>query len=52
MAQRRGKKIARLTLARLMLRSVYKMLRDGVAFEANRPAKENAATATVTVGCQ
>jgi len=29
---KRGKKIARLVVARLILRSIYKMLRDGVAF--------------------
>jgi transposase len=33
-AARRGKKIGRLVVARMMLRSIYKMLRDGVAFEA------------------
>jgi transposase len=30
--RRRGKKIARLVVARLLLRSIYKVLRDGVAF--------------------
>jgi transposase len=34
-AARRGKKIGRLVVARMMLRSIYKMLRDGVAFEAD-----------------
>jgi transposase len=29
---KRGKKIARIVVARLILRSIYKMLRDGVAF--------------------
>lgn len=31
--KRRGKKIGRLVVARMLLRSIYKMLRDGVAFE-------------------
>jgi len=31
--KRRGKKIARLVVARLLLRSLYKMLRDGVRFD-------------------
>jgi transposase len=35
--KRRGKKIGRLVVARLLLRSIYKMLRDGVAFTAERP---------------
>ena len=30
--RRRGKKIARLVIARMLVRSIYKMLRDGVAF--------------------
>ena len=32
--QRRGKKIGRLVVARLLLRSIYKVLRDGVEFQA------------------
>jgi transposase len=32
-AKRRGKKIGRIVVARLLLRSIYKVLRDGVAFE-------------------
>jgi len=32
-ARRRGKKIGRLVVARLLVRSIYKVLRDGVAFE-------------------
>jgi transposase len=32
--QRRGKKIGRLVVARLLLRGIYKVLRDGVAFQA------------------
>jgi len=38
-AARRGKKIGRLVVARMMLRSIYKMLRDGVAFAAAAVAK-------------
>jgi hypothetical protein len=33
-AQRRGKKVGRIVVARLLLRSIYKVLRDGVAFQA------------------
>jgi transposase len=43
--KRRGKKIGRLVVARLMLRGIYKVLRDGVAFTAERPA---AAASTAT----
>jgi transposase len=32
-AKRRGNQIGRLVVARLLLRSIYKVLRDGVAFE-------------------
>lgn len=32
--QRRGSKIGRLVVARMLLRSIYKMLRDGVDFQA------------------
>jgi transposase len=32
-AKRRGNKIGRIVVARLLLRSIYKVLRDGVAFE-------------------
>ena len=31
-AKRRGKKIGRLVVARMLLRSIYKVLRDGIAF--------------------
>jgi transposase len=31
-AKRRGKKVGRIVVARLLLRSIYKVLRDGVAF--------------------
>jgi transposase len=46
-AARRGKKIGRLVVARMMLRSIYKMLRDGVAFEA-----EAAGAAVGTIECR
>lgn len=36
-ARKRGNKIGRLVVARLLLRSIYKMLRDGIAFEPNAP---------------
>ena len=41
-ARRRGNKIGRLIVARLLLRSIYKVLRDGVAF--NGEAKPACAT--------
>jgi len=37
-AKRRGSKVGRLVVARSLLRSVYVMLRDGVAFEPTRQA--------------
>jgi transposase len=37
MARRRGSKVARVVVARMMLRSIYKMLKHGVAFDANAP---------------
>lgn len=37
-AKRRGNKIGRLVVARMLLRSIYKMLRDGVAFEGTGKA--------------
>ena len=37
-AKRRGPKIGRLVVARMLLRSIYKMLRDGVAFAPAAPA--------------
>ena len=44
--KRRGKKIARLVVARLLVRSIYKVLRDGVPFTGERPTKASAATTT------
>jgi len=44
---RRGKKIARIVLARMLLRSLHKMLRDRVRFQpASRPVCPTATTAT------
>lgn len=34
---KRGKKIARLVVARLLLRSIYKMLRDEIIFNSSKP---------------
>ncbi len=42
-AQRRGKKIGRLVVARLLLRGIYKVLRDGVPFRGGEPAAAAAA---------
>jgi transposase len=38
-AKRRGNKIGRIVVARLLLRSIYKVLRDGVAFEPGTAAE-------------
>jgi transposase len=48
-AKRRGKKIGRLVVARLLLRSIYKVLRDGLNFSGEQPANEGAAAMTVPV---
>jgi len=42
MRKRRGPRVARLVVARMMLRSIYKMLKEGVEFEAT-PAAATAA---------
>jgi len=42
-ARRRGKKIGRLVVGRLLLRSIYKVLRDGVTFDGEA-TKADAAT--------
>jgi transposase len=47
MARRRGKKIGRLVVGRMLLRSIYKVLRDGVSFSGERPTRA-AAAATAT----
>ena len=47
-ARRRGNQIGRLVVARLLLRSLYKVLRDGIAFtDAAPPA---AAVRPETIG--
>ncbi len=43
-AKRRGKKIGRLVVARLLLRSIFKVLRDGLHFSGERPARGAPAT--------
>ena len=53
---KRGKKIARIVVARMLLRSLYKMLRDRVRFHpearAGRPTKvEGKETTAETAGC-
>jgi transposase len=40
-AQRRGVKIGRLVVARLLLRSIYKVLKDGVAFQPAAAARRD-----------
>jgi transposase len=37
-AKRRGKKIGRLVVARLLLRSIFKVLRDGLQFDGEQPS--------------
>lgn len=37
MTKRRGTKVGRLVVARMMVRSIYKMLKKGVAFDAGAP---------------
>lgn len=41
-AKRRGVKVGRLVVCRMMLRSIYKMLRDGVGFEPEAVTKSSA----------
>lgn len=45
---KRGKKVARIVLARMLLRSIHKMLRDRVRFHPGRPRP---ARQTATAGC-
>ena len=45
---KRGKKIARIVLARMLLRSIHKMLRDRLPFH---PGRKATATTTATAGC-
>lgn len=50
-AKRRGAKIGRLVVARMLLRSIYKVLKDGVEFEPARVATRTAeATAPEVAG--
>src|SRR5664280_347967 len=49
---KRGKKIGRIVVARLLLRSLHKMLTSKVRFNpAQRPAGTATTTATTTAGC-
>jgi transposase len=43
-AKRRGSKIGRLVVSRLLLRSIFKVLRDGLNFSGELPAKKAAQT--------
>ena len=45
-AQRRGKKIGRLVVARLLLRSIFKVLRDGLCFSGEARPKVGAVATT------
>jgi transposase len=47
--QKRGKKIARIVIARLFLRSLYKMLREKIRFNPS-PLRQTTTT-TATAGC-
>ena len=42
--KRKGRKVGRLTVARMLLRSIYKILKEGVAFDAGVAAPEEVAT--------
>jgi transposase len=44
-AKRRGKKVGRLVVARMLVRSIYKMLKKGVEFDAGAPASTQATVA-------
>jgi hypothetical protein len=41
--KRRGSKVGRLVVARMLIRSIYKMLKEGVAFDAGAPTPPVAA---------
>lgn len=43
--KRRGKKVGRLVVARMLVRSIYKMLKKGVEFDAGAPASATAIVA-------
>lgn len=49
MAKRRGTKIGRIVVARMLLRSIYKVLKDGVEFEPARSARTAEATGPAAV---
>ena len=48
-AKRRGAKIGRIVVARMLLRSIYKVLKDGVEFEPAQSARTAEATAPAAV---
>jgi transposase len=48
--KKRGKKIARLVVGRLFLRSLHKMLKDQVRFNPAGPSRTRTATTTATAG--
>ncbi len=43
--KRRGPKVGRLVVARMMVRSIYKILKDGVAFDPGTPSRASTAAA-------
>ena len=43
--KRRGSKVGRLVVARMLLRSIYKILKEGVAFDAGALTPATAAAA-------
>jgi transposase len=43
--ERRGPKVGRLVVARMMVRSIYKILKDGVAFDPGSPSRASTAAA-------
>jgi transposase len=45
MTKKRGKKVGRLVVARMLVRSIYKMLKTGVEFDAGAPTAATAAVA-------
>jgi transposase len=49
--KKRGKKIARIVVARLFLRSLHKMLKDRVRFNPAMSGRMTTTTATATAGC-
>ena len=43
--RRRGSKVGRLVVARMLVRSIYKILKDGVAFDPGVPPRTTPAAA-------